>query len=199
MNTILSKIVPALVGVLFLTALPASAQIVFTLNNVSLEVGGVSAGTLSGTFTTNSSVLTSTTQLLTWDITATSTSGTTLAHNFAGFTYTTSNSTAYYNVGGSGLLTGFELDSPQGTTTSNNSDSVRLYFSSDLSATGTVNLGTSSPTISYESEHVSGGNRDVAAGTVFAVPEPSSWMLGCCAMALFAGLLGAAPHRAALS
>ena len=170
----------------YLTVSAASAQIVFTLTNVSLGVGNSSAGTLSGTFTTNSSVLTSSTQLLSWDIVATSTTG--LTHNFTGFTYTPSNSTAYYNVGSSGLLTGFELDSPVGSTTSTQSDSIRFYFSTDLSATGAVTLNTTSPDISYESEHLSGGNRDVVGGSVLAAPEPSAWMLGFVAAGLIVGL-----------
>ena len=159
----------------------ASAQITFELNNVSLDVGSSSAGTLSGTFTTNSSVLTSSTQLLSWNIVSTATTG--LSHNFAGFDYTPSNSTAYYNVGANGLLTGFELDSPAGSTSANDNDAVRLYFTSNLSATGVTTLAalpSSAP--SYESEHLSGGNRDVVAGSVSAAPEPSSWALGLIAV-----------------
>ena len=181
-----SFLAAAIVGALCLTATAASAQITFTLNNVSLGVGTSAAGTLSGTFTTNSSVLTSTTQLLSWNITSTSTTG--LAHNFTGFTYNTSDSTAYYNVGSSGLLTGFELDSPVGSNTMTQNDSIRFYFSTNLSPTGGASLGTTTPTISYESEHLSGGNRNVVTGGVLAAPEPSAWELGLLAAGLFAGL-----------
>jgi hypothetical protein len=178
----------ALVAAVFLTTFNASAQITFTLNNVSFQSATLSAGSLSGTFTTNSSTLTSTTQLLSWDLIATAT-GPINGHSFAGFEYTNLDSRAYFNVGGSGLLTGFELDAPAGSTTANANDALRFYFATNLSATGSTSLSTVTPKISYENEQASGGNRSVVSGSVLAaVPEPSSWIMGCVAAGLFAGL-----------
>ncbi len=178
-----------------LGATPASAQIIFTLNNVSLgvKVGSntFSAGTLTGTFETNSNTITSTSTLLTWNIVAPSTAPIN-GHPFAGFTYNPTDSSAHFNVGSSGLLTGFELDAPPSSTTANAADVVRFYFATNLSPTGTVNLTTAAglPGIasSYENEQASGGNRLVETGSVAAVPEPSSWVLGFLAMGLFAAL-----------
>ena len=176
-----------------LGATPAAAQITFTLNNVSLGVtvasNTFSAGSLTGSFETNSNTITSTSTLLTWNIVAPST-GLINGHAFAGFDYTPTDSTAHFNVGANGLLTGFELDSPLNTTTANASDVVRLYFTTNLSPTGTITLGnaTSLPS-SYENEQSSGGNRLVqAGGSIAAVPEPSSWVLGFLATGLFAAL-----------
>ena len=167
-----------------LAATPVSAQITFTLNNVSLgvPVGGsvVNAGSLTGTFTTNSNTITSMSTLLTWSLSAPSTAAIN-GHAFTGFTYNPTDSTAHFNVGSSGLLTGFELDAPVNSVTANATDAVRLYFTTNLAAGSPITLGnTSSLPSSYENEQASGGNRWVqAGGTVFAaVPEPSSWMLG---------------------
>ena len=178
-----------------LGATPASAQIVFTLNNVSLGVTvnstTFSAGSLTGTFTTSSSTLTNTTTLLSWNIVAPAT-GLINGHAFAGFNFTPADSTAYYNVGTSGLLTGFELDAPPSATTATAAEALRFYFATNLSPTGAVNLTTAAglPAIaaSYENEQTSGGNRLVQTGSVAAVPEPSAWVLGFLATAWFAAL-----------
>jgi hypothetical protein len=174
---------------------PASAQITFTLNNVSLGVlvngAVVNAGTLTGTFESNSNTLTSSSTLLTYDLVAPAT-GAINGHAFPGFEYTPADSTAHFNVGANGLLTGFELDAPLNSTTANASDAVRLYFPTNLSSTGSTTLGnaTSLPA-SYEAENSTGGNRLVESGSVVAAaaPEPSSWMLGFLATGLFVVLL----------
>jgi MYXO-CTERM domain-containing protein len=171
-----------------LSAGSASAQIIFTLNNVSLVVPGTTtaAGSLSGYFEISGNTVTSTTQLLTYNISATSTTG--LSHNFVGTTYNPADSTAYYTVGNSGLLTGLQLDIP---SSGSPADMLRFYFATNLTATGTTALdNTSNSSISYENEQVSGGNRNVSAGNVSAAaaPEPSAWALSLAALALFAGL-----------
>ena len=127
--------------------------------------------------------------MLTWNLTAPST-GAINGHAFTGFTYNPTDSTAHFNVGTSGLLTGFELDAPVGSVTANATDAVRLYFTTNLAAGAPITLGNAnSLPSSYENEQASGGNRLVQAGgtvSAAAVPEPSSWVLGFLETGLFA-------------
>ena len=189
-----------LIGACLLTAVPVSAQITFTLNNVSLGVtfgsGFTSAGSLSGTFTTSSNTLSNVSTLSSWNIVAPS-SAAINGHAFAGFTYNPTDSTAHFNVGNDGLLTGFELDAPLNATTANAAEAVRFYFTTHLSANGPVSLSTPSmPPSSYENEQASGGNRWVTAGSVLGVPEPSSWLLACLAALGFGLFMRQRPGQA---
>lgn len=159
----------ALGAALLSASLSAHANQVFTFSNVAFSSNASSqspnVGTLTGTFTTNNALNT----VLTYDITASA------AGSFAGFEYTTANS----SVAAESLPSQyFQIDSV------GSSNELRIYFTSALTNTG----ATIAQAFSYEHEP-SGGNRFptgsvVGVSPVAATPEPGSFAL------LGTGLLG---------
>jgi hypothetical protein len=137
----------------------AAADHVFQLADVMFQAG--IGGTATGTFTTNDAI----TALVTYDIT-TSTAG-----SFPGFEYTPATAPNVMNV----LPTGVGLQSfPPGHV-------FALTFIGGLTATG-------APSVSGGEFSAGAGERSIVSGSVVAVPEPSSLVLGGIAAAAGLGL-----------
>jgi len=149
----------------------ASANIVYTLQNVGLTPAATtltpSLGTLTGTFTISDNRLT----LISADIVA-SKSVSYLGHTFAGFTY-------IYGITGanSTLSNGLGQAAPN-FRLSSGGNQVQLAWLPGSVASLTINSFIS--TSSYESES-SGGNRTVTSGYALdppaSLPEPASLLI----------------------
>lgn len=159
---------------LALIATPASAAIVFDLDNVKL----VDGGTLVGSLTVSDDL----SSILSYDITSSATTGS-IYGNYVSVNYTEANSTVLQWTGATGLLA--QISSPL--------SQLRIYFEAPLTENGAVLDQTAA-----EWQQL-GGTRHVLSGSLIAqadepsgiVPEPAAWAL----MIAGFGLVGASLRR----
>ncbi len=150
-------------------AAPASAAVVFNLNNVTL----VDGGTLSGSFTTSDDLAT----LIGFSITSSTNNGWPYG-NFTGTTYTLGNATSLF------------WNATQGLSATFPKAKLNLFFNSPLTSTGTALNQTTSETQKGYNRYLTSGSVSAVAG---AVPEPATWAM----MIAGFGLVGAAMRRRA--
>ena len=169
----------ATITILLGTARSAAAgPIMWNLQNVTFDDGGIA----TGTFTTDNGTITN------WDITATTGAA------LGSFTYNPSNSDSYGPLPDVHFIT---LD---------NLRYLRLQVSASLSTPGTYPMLISSPPTAFKS-YECGNNptcgiiREVTAGEVESVPEPpaavlfATGLLGVGLVRLFRRQAGAADHE----
>lgn len=153
----------------FALATPASAAIVFNLDNVKL----VDGGTLTGSFTTSDDL----SQLISFSITSSTNNGWPYG-NYAGTTYTLGDATSLFWNAAQGISANF-----------GSSAHLNLFFDNPLSATGAVLNQTTSETQKGFNRYLVGGS---VSGTIAgAVPEPATWAM----LIMGFGLVGAAMRR----
>ena len=156
-------------GAAMIGAMPASAAVVFNLDNVKL----VDGGTLSGSFTTSDDLAT----LIGFSISSSTNNGWPYG-NYTGTTYTLGDATSVFWTSAQGLAASFA------------GGTLHLYFESPLTALGAKLDQTTSETQKGVGTRwtTSGGVSGVVAG---GVPEPATWAM----MIAGFGLVGAAMRR----